>query len=98
MGIELNEKDAANLQEIKDKMAEMATGKGLLGSPDAAAAAAFARLLDAETRREELIMQAARQGKSAQMEEEKIPSAATPNASWMESVTSGRPVTAALDA
>jgi hypothetical protein len=40
MGIELNEKDALNLQEIKDKMAELATGKGLLGSPDAAAAVA----------------------------------------------------------
>lgn len=98
MGIELNEKDAANLQEIKDKMAEMATGKGLLGSPDAAAAAAFAQLLDAETRREELIMRAAGQGTPAQVVEEKILSAAPPTASWMETVTSGRPVAAALDA
>jgi hypothetical protein len=59
MGIELNEKDAANLQEMKDKMAELATGKGMLKSPDAAAAVAFAHLLDAETRRHELALRSA---------------------------------------
>ncbi len=50
-----NETDAANLQRVKDAMAERAVGGGgVLGQPDAAAAAAFAALLDAETRREEL--------------------------------------------
>ena len=52
-------------------MAELATGKGLLGSPDAAAAVAFAHLLDAETRREELAMKATGQGKSGPVAEDK---------------------------
>jgi hypothetical protein len=65
MGIELNEKDTANLQEMKDKMAELATGQGMLKSPDAAAAVAFAHLLDAETRRHELMLRSA--GKAAEL-------------------------------
>ena len=87
MGIELNEKDALNLQEMKDKMAELATGKGLLGSPDAAAAVAFAHLLDAETRREELVMKAAGQEKTAPVVQEQ----SAPAASWMETVSASRP-------
>ena len=49
-----NETDAANLLRVKDAMAEKAVGGGVLGGTDAAAAAAFAALLDAETRRAEL--------------------------------------------
>ena len=48
-----NERDAGNLQRVKDAMAERAVGGGLVSGPDAAAAAAFAALLDAETRRAE---------------------------------------------
>jgi hypothetical protein len=76
-----NETDAANLQRVKDAMAERAVGGGgVLGQPDAAAAAAFAALLDAETRREELRLKSVGQGKAA---------AAAPDASWAESI-SGR--------
>lgn len=51
-------KDAENLERVKDAMAELAVGKeGVLGSaPDARAAAAFAQLLDAETRRQEVTL------------------------------------------
>ena len=50
------QEDAENLQYVKAAMAQKAVGQqGVLGSgPDAAAAAAFAALLDAETRRAEL--------------------------------------------
>jgi hypothetical protein len=78
-----NEKDAANLQRVKDAMAERAVGGGVLGGPDAAAAAAFAALLDAETRREELRLKSVGQ--------EKAPAAAAPAGSWTESV-GNRPV------
>lgn len=59
------EKDAANLERVKDAMAERAVGKaGVLESgPDAAAAAAFAQLLEAETNRERLMLE--RAGKAA---------------------------------
>jgi hypothetical protein len=73
-----NETDAANLQRVKDAMAERAVGGGVLGQPDAAAAAAFAALLDAETRRAELAGKSQGQDKVA---------AAAPSASWAESVT-----------
>lgn len=73
-----NETDAANLQRVKDAMAERATG-GLVSGPDAAAAAAFAALLDAETRRAELALKAPAQDKSQ--------AAAAPAASWTETVT-----------
>jgi hypothetical protein len=58
VGEAFTQKDAENLERVKDAMAELAVGKaGVLGSgPDAAAAAAFAQLLDAETRREELAL------------------------------------------
>lgn len=49
-----NETDANNLQRVKDAMAEKAVGGGVLSGSDPAAAAAFAALLDAETRRAEL--------------------------------------------
>lgn len=64
MGIEFNEKDAENLQRVKDAMAEKAAGKGgmLESGPDAAAAAAFAQLLDAETRRHELALKISGKG------------------------------------
>ena len=67
MGIDFNEKDAENLQRVKDAMAEKAAGKGgmLESGPDAAAAAAFAQLLDAETRRHELVLR--NQGKAAEI-------------------------------
>jgi hypothetical protein len=67
MGIEFNEKDTENLQRVKDAMAEKAAGKGgmLESGPDAAAAAAFAQLLDAETRRHELVLRNA--GKAAEL-------------------------------
>jgi hypothetical protein len=67
MGIEFNEKDTENLQRVKDAMAEKAAGKGgmLESGPDAAAAAAFAQLLDAETRRHELVLRSA--GKAAEV-------------------------------
>jgi hypothetical protein len=76
-----NETDAANLQRVKDAMAERAVGGGLVSGPDAAAAVAFAALLDAETRREELRLKS--------VEREKAPAA--PAASWTESV-GNRPV------
>jgi len=49
-----NETDGANLQRVKNAMAERAVKWRRSRSPDAAAAAAFAALLDAETRRAEL--------------------------------------------
>jgi hypothetical protein len=73
-----NETDAANLQRVKDAMAERAVGGGVLGGPDAAAASAFAALLDAETRRAELAAKSQGQDKGA---------ASAPSASWAESVT-----------
>ena len=73
-----NEKDAANLQRVKDAMAERAVGGGVLGGPDAAAAAAFAALLDAETRRAELAAKS--QG------QEKAPASPAAGGSWTESV------------
>ena len=62
------QKDAENLERVKDAMAEHAVGKtGVLGSgPDAAAAAAFAQLLDAETRRQELALRSAKKGVTPQ--------------------------------
>jgi hypothetical protein len=73
-----NETDAANLQRVKDAMAERAVGGGVLGGSDAAAAAAFAALLDAETRRAELA------GKS--VGQEKAPASPAAGGSWTESV------------
>jgi hypothetical protein len=73
-----NETDAANLQRVKDAMAERAVGGGALGQPDAAAAAAFAALLDAETRRTELAAKS--QG------QEKTPASPAAGGSWTESV------------
>lgn len=73
-----NETDAANLQRVKDAMAERAMGGGVLGGSDSAAAAAFAALLDAETRREELRLKS--------VGHEKAPAAA-PSANWADSVT-----------
>ena len=73
-----NETDAANLQRVKDAMAERAVGGGLVSGPDAAAAAAFAALLDAETRREELRLKSAGQ--------EKAPASPAAGGSWTESV------------
>jgi hypothetical protein len=71
-----NETDATNLQRVKDAMAERAVGGGVLGTPDTAAAAAFAALLDAETRRAELQLKSVGQEK-----------AAGAAASWTDSVT-----------
>jgi hypothetical protein len=67
MAYEFNEKDAGNLQRVKDAMADKAAGKeGVLEhGPDAAAAVAFAHLLDAETRRHELALRSA--GKSSEL-------------------------------
>ena len=67
MAYEFNEKDAGNLQRVKDAMADKAAGKeGVLEhGPDAAAAAALAALLDAETRRHELTLKT--QGKSNEL-------------------------------
>jgi hypothetical protein len=78
-----NETDAANLQRVKDAMAERAIGGGLVGGPDSTAAAAFAALLDAETRRAELAAKFQGQDKTS----------ASPAAggSWTESV-GNRPV------
>lgn len=78
-----NETDAANLQRVKDAMAERAVGGGVLGQPDAAAAAAFAALLDAETRRAEVAAKSQGQGKA--------PASPAVGGSWTESV-SNRPV------
>jgi hypothetical protein len=57
-GAGFTQKDAEDFERVKDAMAELAVGKaGVLGSnPDAAAAAAFAQLLDAETRRQEVTL------------------------------------------
>jgi hypothetical protein len=76
-----NETDAANLQRVKDAMAERAIGGGLVSGPDAAAAAAFAALLDAETRRAELAAKSQGQDKTK----------ASPAAgcTWTESVGNG---------
>lgn len=73
-----NETDAANLQRVKDAMAERATGGGVLGGSDAAAAAAFAALLDAETRRAELAVRS--QG------QDKAPASPAAGGSWTENV------------
>jgi hypothetical protein len=73
-----NETDAANLQRVKDAMAERAIGGGLVSGPDAAAASAFAALLDAETRRAELAAKS--QG------QEKAPASPAAGGSWTESV------------
>jgi hypothetical protein len=80
MGIEFNEKDAENLQRVKDAMAEKAAGKdGMLEhGPDTAAAAAFAALLDAETRRAELVTKF--QG------QEKTPASPAAGGTWTDSV------------
>ena len=78
-----NETDAANLQRVKDAMAERAVGGGVLGGPDAAVAAAFAALLDAETRRAELAAKS--QG------QEKTTASPAAGGSWTESV-GNRPV------
>ena len=49
------QKDARNLQRVKDAMADKPQAKKVYWErPDAAAAAAFAALLNAETRRAEL--------------------------------------------
>ena len=80
-----NETDAANLQRVKDAMAERAVGGGVLGGADAAAAAAFAALLDAETRRAELAAKTVGQ--------EKAPASPAAGGSWTESV-GNRPVNA----
>src|ERR1035437_4319954 len=77
-----SQKDADNLERVKDAMAELATGKGLLGTPDATAATAFAQLLDAETRREELVMKAPGQEKAA-------PAPVVSAPSWQETVGAG---------
>ena len=61
-GAGFTQKDAENLERVKDAMADLATGKGLLGTPDAAATAAFAQLLDAETKRQELALRSAEKG------------------------------------
>lgn len=78
-----NETDAANLQRVKDAMAERAVGGGLVTGPDAAAAAAFAALLDAETRRAELAAKSQGQGKA--------PASPAAGGSWTENV-GNRPV------
>ena len=79
-----NETDAANLQRVKEAMADRAVGGGVLGGGDAAAAA-FAALLDAETRRAELA------GKS--VGQDKTPASPAAGGSWTESV-GNRPVNA----
>ena len=63
-GAGFTQKDAENLERVKDAMAELAVGKeGLLGgTPDVAAATAYAHLLDAETRRQELALRSAEKG------------------------------------
>jgi hypothetical protein len=78
-----NETDTANLQRVKDAMAERAVGGGVLGGPDAAAASAFAALLDAETRRAELAAKSQRQ--------EKAPATPAAGGGWTESI-GNRPV------
>jgi hypothetical protein len=78
-----NATDAANLQQVKDAMVERAVGGGILGNSDPAAAAAFAALLDAETRRAELAAESEGQ--------EKTPASPAAGGSWTESVGS-RPV------
>ena len=78
-----NDKDAANLQRVKDAMAEKAVGGGLVTGPDAAAAAAFAALLGAETRCAELAAKS--QG------QEKTPASPAAGGSWTESVAGRQP-------
>ena len=95
----LSEKDAANLQEMKDKMAELATGEGMLKSPDAAAAVAFAHLLDAETRRHELTLKT--QGKSNELPVPEIaPAPRLEETPWTQKVLTedNRPIMAAAQA
>jgi hypothetical protein len=76
-----NETDAANLQRVKDAMAEKAVAGGVVSGPDAAAASAFAALLDSETRREELRL------KYAGVDKGQGASAAS---SWTDAVSGGR--------
>lgn len=75
-----NETDAANLQRVKNAMAERAVGGGVLSGGDAAAAAAFAALLDAETRRAELAAKSVGQ--------EKAPASPAAGGTWTENVSS----------
>jgi hypothetical protein len=100
MSIEFNEKDAENLQRVKDAMAEKAAGRdGMLEhGPDAAAAAAFAQLLDAETRRHELVLRSA--GKAAELPVPEIATAPREETPWTQKVLTddNRPVMAAAAA
>jgi hypothetical protein len=75
--MEFTEKDAANLQAAKAAMGEKAA------EGDTAAAAAFAALLDAQTRREELM--------AKNLGQEKLPASPAAGGSWTESV-GNRPV------
>jgi hypothetical protein len=87
------QKDAENLEQVKDAMAELAVGKeGVLGSnPDPAAAAAFAQLLDAETRRQEVTLRAV--GKASEVVLPEVQPAARPmeDTSWAQKLLSEEP-------
>jgi hypothetical protein len=76
-----NAKDAANIERVKDAMVELAVGKvgiGDIAIPDAAAAAAFASLLNAETERQKAVV--AGQDKAA---------GAVGPSTWTEAVSAG---------
>ena len=79
------QKDAENLERVKDAMAQLAVGKeGLLGgTPDVAAATAYAHLLDAETRRQELVLKSAEKGVTPQAVQ-------TEPSSWVERAAEAR--------
>lgn len=92
------QKDAENLQRVKDAMAEKAAGQeGVLGSgPDAAAAAAFAQLLDAETRRQELALRIP--GKDSELHVPEVaPAPRIEDSPWTQKVLSedSKPIVAA---
>ena len=100
MAYEFNEKDAGNLQRVKDAMADKAAGKeGVLEhGPDAGAAAAFAALLDAETRRHELTLKT--QGKSNDLPVAEIATAPREETPWTQKVLTedNKPIMAAAQA
>jgi hypothetical protein len=95
-----SQKDAENLQRVKDAMAEKAAGRdGMLEhGPDVAAAAAFAALLDAETRRHELQLRS--QGKGNDLPVAEIATAPREETPWTQKVLTedNRPIMAAAQA
>jgi hypothetical protein len=92
-GAGFTQKDAENLERVKDAMAELAVGKeGMLGGGhNAAAAAAFAQLLDAETRRQELTVRAVGKASEAALPEVQPAAKSMDDTSWAQKLLNEEP-------